>query len=586
MAGRFTLFTNVLEEQGVVLTSGTSIDVDNPLDNLLNPLPTRPVVFDSETSAEIIINKSAIVAGKDKVTDIIIWNHNIATDATILVQANPSNSWGSPAFATTFTVPADNETDPDYLSLVTGFEAGMIERYRSIKKLLIKLGSEVGSANDFMRILITTPFTVDDEGIYIAKLGVCYEQEFEGNYNMKIVQTFKDYSFSEKIKSGMPVMDVQPIGDSFKFDFDYAPRLDARKVAYHNLEQGKRYCFIALEPDNTNDWGEMRRHTFTMYGELDIANLNKHDADDHEYTATFEEAVTNKQFAVSPLELAYVIGALYDPSSPPSLPTGELTIPFTGVAVDPHEMLDIVTDATKVICKSTGVYELVAEGPGFNFASSSDGNCWIRILIDGVELVRATHKNKIPNSGSNAQINFHIGTLKNITAGQEVTLIIGHSRAASITLTSGRIRLHMRKLPDNTPHFRLLKTSSQTITIGAAGANPTYNSAELDTDGFYNGTDGIVIPTGLDGDYMLYGHMVWAADSDGYRQLSTSSGTASSIDRRDACTSAHVCHQCIGGVLEDRVAGNTVKLVTAHVNTGSNLNINSGEFCGYLIKAS
>lgn len=300
MANRLKFFgpgANLVMAPGVVLSSTTE-DAAFPLSNLQNPLPTRPYKATSNAAQRIVLDLDLVDVGIREATDLIAWCINWTPEAVIKVEGNPTNSWGAPASTLTKTVPADLETDPDFWLEWFDLAPGLLTFDNTAYRVLyVPLPADI-SSNRYISLYIDDPNNPDP--VLLHKLFFGWGLQFSVNFNFPWQQNFRDTGGVQRNSDGAASFTRRKRSDGFTFDFERQTRLDARLVRYANYEIGRRYCFIAIEPENTDAMDntstvekdyEIRQHALTAYGKFDIRELNEGDNKHlYSYRGRFESA--------------------------------------------------------------------------------------------------------------------------------------------------------------------------------------------------------------------------------------------------------------------------------------------------------
>lgn len=331
MSNNFAVhFYNYAMDDGVVYSSANTFLTDGELANLRNPILPFKVLFNSDTSAEIIFdtqNVEELEEGLNEIKELIIVGLNAELNATISIKANNTLSWGSPSFSQDETI----QEDYDYSHLFSIYDlTGLIPSLRDlgdrpVRNLYFTFEEDLLQYR-YIRILITVTSPVNPVKLKLSKIYLGDKLQTSVNFNEGWVEEYQDYS-----QDGRPI-----IGRIFKFTFETQNRIDARLMRYVMSESNlidSDYCFISVEPENVNDWDEVRKHTLTMYGQLIIKEIKDEITHSHKYQVEFIEAVDLEDITVD-------LTAADTPDDPVIYPTDEI-IDFADVPEPPPEGISI-----------------------------------------------------------------------------------------------------------------------------------------------------------------------------------------------------------------------------------------------------
>lgn len=295
MSNNWTLLAkNLVQDKDIVIVSSTGTVTEFPISNWRNPLPTRKVRFLSDASVEVIWDLNSVDTGYRVIESAVIWNHNFEYGTTINWKANNTLSWGTPSYDSgVLGVSFDYTSDPAYLYDIYGIPAGMNEKLIPNRSHCHKFPSNIGIYR-YIRMLITSIIPNNADNFEIAKLFLGRNLQVSVNIEKEWLQSVSDYSYRERLNCEADFFNIYELGYNFDFEFSYQQRLDARIARYANLEIGREYCFISIEPENNNVYEEVRKDALTLYGELYINDVVKEGYfNNHSFKAHFEEAVIN-----------------------------------------------------------------------------------------------------------------------------------------------------------------------------------------------------------------------------------------------------------------------------------------------------
>lgn len=287
------MLKNLVMDDNMVITSANTFTTKGALSNLQNPLPTRKAISTSNTSLEFIFDLNAIDAGDRHVDTILLWLPNWMVHAAISIKANNSLSWGSPSYTQNETIQEDYDWDNNFsIYDMTGY----LPSIHDIGNVPVKCqhyntSTDIGIYR-YIRILVTVASPVNFENLKLAKAFIGVGQQTTVNFNKGNKLGFADYFLSELLSSGTPTVSRKGVGQVHEFTFKTQNRLDGRLARYvmgEDLEND--YCFISIEPENVNDWDEVRKHTMTLYGQLSIRDISEKLTNEYEYAVVFVEAI-------------------------------------------------------------------------------------------------------------------------------------------------------------------------------------------------------------------------------------------------------------------------------------------------------
>jgi hypothetical protein len=103
--GRFRFYWNNLADAATTVETSSSEATEHPLANIANIWPTFEFRTNGLGAYDFL---KWDLATAQYVSCFILWNHNIQAGATILLQGNATDSWGSPTFNELITWSEDN----------------------------------------------------------------------------------------------------------------------------------------------------------------------------------------------------------------------------------------------------------------------------------------------------------------------------------------------------------------------------------------------------------------------------------------------------------------------------------------------
>lgn len=94
------VLTNLIDDNSILTVTGSWGESSNfPVENIYNQRITNRAIFDTAKAGEIVID----LASAKEIDSIFIFNHNFTSSVSVSIQANSSDSWGSPPVDETIT---------------------------------------------------------------------------------------------------------------------------------------------------------------------------------------------------------------------------------------------------------------------------------------------------------------------------------------------------------------------------------------------------------------------------------------------------------------------------------------------------